>query len=163
MKRTDRRDCRRHQPCSGDRSSCGRGPSRKLRGSGPHRRATSGRTRRRGQTAPDSEPWRFWALHLSGPRRIRIHPGRVLRMDRRNGPRLNDAWLRSVAMRRNQGVQGRHWLPCGLRRVVLQRLRNASTSMRRAVAGRHRTLADPWSGSDINVAILAKRSPTESD
>ena len=28
----------------------------------------------------DSEPWRYWALHSSDDRRIRIHPGRVLRM-----------------------------------------------------------------------------------
>ena len=120
-------------------------------------------TRRRGQTAPDSEPWRYWALHSSDARRIRTHPGRVLRMDCRNGPRLDDAWLRSAAMSRNQGVQGRHWLRCGLRRVVLKRLRDVSTRMRRAVAGRHRTLTDPWAGSDITVGILARRSPTESD
>ena len=111
----------------------------------------------------DSEPWRYWALHSSDDRRIRIHPGRVLRMGCRNGPRLDDAWLRSAAMRKNQGVQGRHWLRCGLRWVVLKRLRDGSTRKRRAVAGRHRTLMDPWAGSGITVGILARRSPTESD
>jgi hypothetical protein len=128
--------------------------------SGPR---SSRATRRCGQTAPDSEPWRYWALHSSDAHRIRIHHGRVLRMDCRNGPRLDDAWLRNAAMRRNQGVQGRHWLRCGLRRVVLKRLRDVSTRMRRTVAGRHRTLTDPWAGSDITVGILARRSPTESD
>jgi len=104
-------------------------------------------TRRRGQTAPDSEPWRYWALHSSDARRIRIHPGRVLRMDCRNGPRLDDAWLRSAAMRRNQGAQGRlNWFRCSQRTVVLKRLLDVSTGMRRAVAGRHRTLRDPWAG-----------------
>ena len=128
--------------------------------SGPR---SSRATRRRGQSAPDSEPWRHWALHSSDASSHQIYPGRVLRMDCRNGPRLDDAWLRSAAMRRNQGTQGRHWIRCALRRVVLKRLRGVSTRMRQAVFGRHRTLRDPWAGSDITAGIPARRSPTESD
>ena len=40
--------------------------------SGPR---SSRATRRRGQTAPDSEPWRHWALHSSDARRIRFTLG----------------------------------------------------------------------------------------
>ena len=122
-------------------------------------------TRRRGQTAPDSEPWRYWALHSSDARRIRIHPERALRMACRNGPKLDDAWLRSAARRcvETKAFKVGIGFRCGLRRVVLERLRDVSTRMRRAVARRHRTLTDHWAGSDITAGIPARRSPTESD